>query len=133
MTMMVRMKDDPEFDVSAAHVSQEVLRDVHSKHLPKRRPAVSFLENGVKILGERAALRDQPNGERSMAKTVAIFNAWTGNNLSVEDGWRFMIALKQAREIQGFFNADDYEDGANYFALLGEEESANEKRQKPQG
>lgn len=98
---------------------------------PSRRPAVEFLENGVRILGERAKLRDQPNGERSMARTVAIFNAWTGNNLSVEDGWRFMIALKQAREIQGFYNADDYEDLANYAALLGEEESANIKRQKP--
>ncbi len=98
---------------------------------PIRKSAVSFLERGVQILGERAALRDQPSGERSMAKTVAIFNAWTGNNMSVEDGWRFMIALKQAREISGFFNEDDYEDGANYFALLGEEESANADRQKP--
>ena len=101
------------------------------KEIPLRKPAVSFLESGVRILGERAALRDQPGGERSMAKTVAIFNAWTGNNLSVEDGWRFMIALKQAREISGFFNEDDYEDGCNYFALLGEEESTNMARKKP--
>jgi hypothetical protein len=58
-----------------------------------------------------------------MEKTVAIFNAWTGSNMTVENGWRFMIALKQAREVQGKFNADDYVDGAAYFALLGEDES----------
>lgn len=108
-------------------LDDEDLRGINPE--PARRPAVSFLENGVKILGERAKLRDQPGGERSMAKTVAIFNAWTGNNLSISDGWRFLVALKQAREFSGQFHADDYEDGANYFALLGEEESVNEARQ----
>jgi hypothetical protein len=92
--------------------------------------AVKFLEDGAKVLKARAQLRDQPAGERSMAKTVAIFNTWTGNNLSVEDGWRFMIALKQAREIQGAFHGDDYTDGAVYFSLLGEEESGNPLRKK---
>ena len=40
--------------------------------------------------------------------------------MSEEDGWRFMIALKQAREIQGDFHKDDYQDLVNYSALLGE-------------
>jgi hypothetical protein len=90
--------------------------------------AHAFLEESVNVMKQRAALRDAPGGERSMAKTVAIFNAWTGNTLSVEDGWRFMIALKQAREIQGSFNADDYTDAAAYFGLLGEEESGGPRR-----
>lgn len=85
--------------------------------------ADSFLEEALSVMKQRAALRDAPGGERSMAKTVAIFNAWTDNNLSIEDGWRFMLALKQAREIQGKFHADDYADGSAYFALLGEERS----------
>lgn len=91
-------------------------------------PAHTFLEEGRKVLEARAALRESPGGERSMATTVAIFNAWTGLNLSVSDGWRFMIALKQAREIQGRYHEDDYMDGVNYFALLGEEESKTPNR-----
>lgn len=69
---------------------------------------------------DRAAQRDTQNGERSMARAVAIFNAWTDYKLTEEDGWRFMIALKQAREIQGNFNGDDYEDLTAYGGLLGE-------------
>ena len=87
--------------------------------------AHDFLEESAAVMKQRAALRDAPGGERSMSKTVAIFNAWTGNNISVEDGWRFMISLKQAREIQGKFHGDDYADGAAYFALLGEEKSSS--------
>jgi hypothetical protein len=93
-------------------------------------PAVQFLTAAGDAMRARARLRDTPNGERSIEKTVAIFNAWTGNNLSPEDGWRFLIALKQAREIQGFFNDDDYTDMAAYAALLGEEESGNANRRK---
>ncbi|HET8685156.1 MAG TPA: DUF6378 domain-containing protein [Methanosarcina sp.] len=92
--------------------------------------AHGFLEEASETMKARAKLRDAEGGERSMARTVAIFNAWTGNNLSEEDGWRFMIALKQAREIQGKFNRDDYVDMAAYTGLLGECESnaATDKR-----
>jgi hypothetical protein len=89
----------------------------------KQWSARELLQTGLVVLKQRAETRDASQGERSMAKAVAIFNAWTGNTLSEEDGWRFMISLKQAREIQGKFHADDYVDGANYFALLGECES----------
>ena len=97
---------------------------------PKGIPASWFLDNAGAAMKARAALRDQPTGERSMQKTVEIFNAWTGCHLTVQDGWRFVIALKMAREIQGFFNADDYVDGAAYMALLGEDESTNPNRVK---
>jgi hypothetical protein len=116
--------------VAEGPVVETQIIDKASQEDAARRPASEFLEAGLKILTARAVLRDQPSGERSMAKTVAIFNAWTGNNISVQDGWRFMISLKQAREIQGFYNEDDYEDGTNYFALLGEEESSNLGRKK---
>lgn len=82
--------------------------------------ADEFLQQGIDAMKQRAALRDTPEGERSTAKAVEIFNAWTGHKLSEADGWRFMIALKQAREIQGQFHADDYVDMAAYPGLLGE-------------
>lgn len=82
--------------------------------------ATTLLQEGQDILKARAALRDSDDGGRSMARAVAIFNAWTGSSMSEEDGWRFMIALKQAREIQGDFHKDDYQDLVNYSALLGE-------------
>lgn len=87
--------------------------------------ATTLLQEGQDILKARAALRDSDEGERSMARTVAIFNAWTGSSMSEENGWRFMIALKQAREIQGDFHKDDYQDLVNYSALLGECASCN--------
>lgn len=88
--------------------------------IAKAMTAPSFLEIASQQLRQRGELRDSEGGERSIAKTVAIFNAWTGHKLSEDDGWRFMIALKQAREIQGKFHDDDYIDGAAYFSLLGE-------------
>lgn len=72
-------------------------------------------------LSERAATYDAPAGERSMAKTVAIFNAATGRGMSVRDGWLFMLALKVARSTQGGYNSDDFEDMAAYSALYGEQ------------
>lgn len=70
---------------------------------------------------EKAAIeRDAPGGERSMQKTVDIFRAYTGIELTEEDGWRFMICLKMAREIQGMPKPDDYVDLIGYSSLLGE-------------
>ena len=71
-------------------------------------------------LADRAQQRDTPTGERSMARAVSIFKAWTGVELSEADGWRFMVALKQAREVQGGLHADDYIDICGYSALLAE-------------
>ena len=86
--------------------------------------ASKILEIGSETLTQRAKLRDsESTGERSMAKAVAIFNAWqgdTGDHLTEEEGWRFMIALKQARMAGGKFHLDDYVDLASYSALLGE-------------
>ncbi|WP_346839799.1 DUF6378 domain-containing protein [Microbulbifer sp. SAOS-129_SWC] len=82
--------------------------------------APAFLEAGAQHMRDRASLRDAPDGERSMAKTVAAFNALYGKDLTEEEGWMFMVLLKQARASQGKFVADDYEDGAAYFGLAGE-------------
>jgi hypothetical protein len=72
----------------------------------------------------RAEQRDQPSGERSMARTVAAFNALTGREVTEEEGWLFMVCLKAARSRGGRFHGDDYVDGAAYFALAGEAASS---------
>jgi len=82
--------------------------------------ATTFLQAAQDRIDSVAAERDVKDGERSMARAVEIFNAWTDCGMSVEDGWRFMLALKMARELQGKFNEGDYQDLAGYAALLGE-------------
>lgn len=84
--------------------------------------APAILARGAKALLDRAASRDQPDGERSMARAVEMFNAYAGGDrrMSETDGWMFMVFLKAARAAQGKVNEDDYVDGAAYFALAGE-------------
>lgn len=86
--------------------------------------APEFLARGQKHMQDRAATYDAPEGERSMAKTVALFNALVADKLNVElseeDGWNFMQLLKLVRSKQGNFSADNYDDGAAYVALAGE-------------
>lgn len=90
--------------------------------------APEILKRGAEHMENRAAQRDEPNGERSMGKTVAAFNALYGKDLTEEQGWMFMVILKQARASCGVFVADDYEDGAAYFALAGEAASAERNK-----
>ena len=71
-------------------------------------------------LKDRASERDTPSGERSMKKCVAIYKAWLGIDLTEEQGWQFMTALKMARSAQGKPKDDDYIDRAGYAALEGE-------------
>lgn len=87
---------------------------------PDRIAAHEFLERGAQHMRDRAASRDAPDGERSMARCVAAFNAQEGTNLTEAQGWRFMIQLKYARSIHGSFVADDYEDLCAYAGLAGE-------------
>ncbi len=82
--------------------------------------AASILQQAKDCLVNRGVERDKPNGERSMKSTVEAFNALTGYSLSESAGWLFMLCLKAARAEGGCFKADDYVDGAAYFALYGE-------------
>jgi hypothetical protein len=59
-------------------------------------------------------------GERSMAKTVEIFKAWTGIELTELEGWRFMQCMKMARSLAGKPKLDTYVDRAAFAALEGE-------------
>jgi len=82
--------------------------------------AHGFLEQAAREMGQRAATYDKPEGERSMGKTVAAFNALTGHKLTEQEGWQFMELLKIARSNQGGYRADSFVDGAAYAALAGE-------------
>jgi len=83
--------------------------------------AQDILRRSAQHIEERAAARDQEGGERSMARTVAAFNAITGHQVSERDGWLFMAVLKAARACNTPAGIpDDYEDLAAYAALAGE-------------
>lgn len=81
------------------------------------------------LLGEAAALMfqrgkdyDKPGGERSMAQTVRAFNAITGRDLSVAEGWLLMTCLKQVRAFTGTApHEDSLLDLIAYTALMAEE------------
>lgn len=86
-------------------------------------PAVSannFLTDVSDIINQRGKSRDREQGERAMSRTIDIFNAISGLNLTERQGYEFMIALKLARSQQGEFNLDDYSDLAGYTALIAE-------------
>jgi len=82
--------------------------------------ASGILNTAANHLQERASTYDQLQGERSIGKTVTMFNTLTGAGLTDEQGWLFMVCLKMVRAQQGRYRADSYEDGAAYFALAGE-------------
>ena len=86
--------------------------------------APAILQEAKRCIGDRASERDQES-ERSMARTVAAFNAMYNLNLTEEQGWMFMVFLKAARASGGSFKLDDYVDGAAYFALAGESAMPN--------
>ena len=91
--------------------------------------APEALEKAAQHMRDRAATYDKPEGERSMAKTVAAFNAITGQDLTTAEGWEFMAVLKQVRAFQNPAkpHVDSLEDGPAYLALLAEEMTSGEK------
>jgi hypothetical protein len=82
--------------------------------------APSILRAAISHMEDRAKTYDKPEGERSMGATVEAFRAVSGVSMTEEQGWLFMALLKAVRTQQGAHKADNYEDGAAYFALAGE-------------
>ena len=83
--------------------------------------AIEFLERAADLMLERAQEYDSPEGERSMGRTVAAFNVLTGNILSEQEGWLFMMLLKLARQAQtDTWHQDSSEDAIAYAALMAE-------------
>lgn len=116
------------FDEAMEHVAAYIsCRRAIEKTAEQCMPAIAtvvdapgLLHEAADAIASRAALRDCPNGERSMARCVAAFNAITGRDLSEVEGWHFMELLKLARATAGGHNLDDHTDRAAYAALAGE-------------
>lgn len=84
--------------------------------------APELLKEAARIMDERAKQYDSPSGERSMARTVAVFNSYHDKELTEAQGWHFMQILKDVRL---FTNPekphkDSIDDGVAYAALKGE-------------
>lgn len=86
--------------------------------------APQLLEKAASHMRDRAATYDRPEGERSMAKTVAAFNAITGRDLTETEGWLLLQVLKDVRLFQRpGYHADSAEDCIAYSALKAESKS----------
>ncbi|MEY4402174.1 MAG: Edwardsiella phage eiAU83 [Verrucomicrobiota bacterium] len=83
------------------------------------------LREAARLIEERAQQRDRAGGERSMAATVAAFNAIYGTGLTEVQGWHFMELLKMSRAAGGRYIADDYDDKIAYAALAAEAAALN--------
>lgn len=77
--------------------------------------APDLLIEAADTIGNRSAERDNADGERSMARSVQMFNVWRGQRahspMSEADGWAFMVFLKLARAAEGKHRRDDWVDG----------------------
>ena len=90
------------------------------KPQPEKPTAQAILRRAADLIEQRAEQRDQPNGEKSMAKTVQAFNTIYGTNLTEVQGWHFMELLKMVRSAYGVYVPDDFEDKVAYAALAAE-------------
>lgn len=86
-----------------------------------KRTAPGLLGAALFEMEKRAVDYDAPQGERSIARTVAMFNAATGHDLDESEGWLFMMFLKIVRDrsVDGG-HQDSCTDLAAYSALYGE-------------
>lgn len=83
--------------------------------------ADEFLGKAQALMIERGKQYDQPQGERSMAKSVAAFGIITGVQITEAEGWLFMQILKDVRQWQtDAYHADSAEDCVAYAALKAE-------------
>jgi hypothetical protein len=83
--------------------------------------AQELLDTAAQHMRNRAETYDKPQGERSMANTVAAFNAITGNAMKESEGWLFMQILKDVRDRQRTApHTDSLEDCIAYAALKAE-------------
>lgn len=76
----------------------------------------------VEILTERGKTHSEGNDdkERSMDNIVSIFKAVSGVELTIEQGWLFMLSLKLGRRRAKPGNMDNYHDAMGYLALCAE-------------
>ena len=126
--------DDVGGDIVAYRVVEQTptaVEPVHAEaHSAQHReaqeaPAIRLLQVAADHMRARAATYDKPDGERSMGKTIAAFNAVTGRDLSEAEGWLLLQLLKDVRLFQRpGYHADSAEDCIAYAALKAEAKMA---------
>lgn len=90
--------------------------------------AGGILSAAASHMNNRASTYDKPEGERSMAQTVAIFNQFHGTKLTEAQGWHFMQILKDVRLFtRDGYHADSGEDGVAYGALKCEAKAKEQR------
>lgn len=84
--------------------------------------AMELLERAAQHMRDRANTYDQPQGERSMGRAVAAFNAITGRDLTEPEGWLLLQIIKDVRLFTrpDRYHADSAEDCIAYAALKAE-------------
>lgn len=102
--------------------NEHVLEEAVTLHPPLPGPkAPELLGRAAALMHERGQTYDAPEGERSMGKAVAAFNAVTGRDLKESEGWLFMSVLKAVRsETRSAPHPDSLEDMIAYSALYAE-------------
>lgn len=110
---LIVIGDDPVADAALDQLAA-------SRKAPTSAP--DLLEAAAGHMRDRAATYDKPEGERSMAQTVAIFNLHHGAALTEAQGWHFMQILKDVRLFTNVAqpHRDSCEDGVAYSALKAE-------------
>lgn len=106
--------------VGEARVATREEKSLKSNHeIPTVEQVHGILIKAMEEVGDRATTYDQQDGEESMPKVIFLFNALYGTELTVEEGWMFMVLLKAVRSSQGGFKMDNYVDMAAYAAFTG--------------
>lgn len=83
--------------------------------------APELLGRAAAHMHARSATYDAPEGERSMGRAVAAFNAITGRDLIESEGWLLLQVLKDVRLFtRSEYHADSAEDCIAYAALKAE-------------
>lgn len=83
--------------------------------------AHDILTKAAGHMQDRASTYDKPEGERSMAQTVAIFNLYHDLGMTEAQGWHLLQILKDVRLFTwAGYHADSAEDCVAYAALKAE-------------
>ena len=99
--------------------TKDSLVDKPSQPEPTKLDAPMLCKRAYDLLSERGKQYDGLNQERSMASTIAAFNAIYGTTMTELQGWHFMCLLKMVRQRAGG-HVDSAEDLIAYAALAAE-------------
>lgn len=107
----------------SAEAHGEIVGNLVKEHMDNVK-APDLLKKASNIMEERGKQYDSPEGERSMGKCIAAFNAITGHSLTEPEGWLLLQVLKDVRLFQKKgYHQDSAEDCIAYAALKAEAKS----------